>query len=102
MSDRLLAAAARLRAALDLPPGEGRLERGDLAMVLRATERAIRLRAYVAHRAGCRHHTERPYGRLRVAGPCTCGLEDALEGRFPGEPGPPEWAAGRAGPGGAG
>jgi hypothetical protein len=102
MLARLQAAAARLRAALDQPPGAARMDRADLATVLRAAEQAIRLRAYVVHREGCRHHQPRPYGKVRIPGPCTCGLQDALEGRFPGEPPAPEWGAGRAGGGGAG
>lgn len=97
MLARLHAAAARLRAALDLPPGEGRMERADLATVLRAAEQAIRLRAYVVHRDACRHHSPRPYGRVTVPGPCTCGLQDVLEGRFPGEPPAAEWGGARSG-----
>jgi len=93
----LAAACARLRAALDLPPGAARMCRGDLAAVLRAAEGAARLKSYAVHAADCEHHRPRPYGVLTVPGRCTCGLQDVVEGRFPGEAGDGEWASTRVG-----
>lgn len=82
-------ALSRLRDALAHPPGEARISRADLATLLRDAERTERLRPYLAHRPECRFHTERrPYGQITLPGACSCGLNDVLDGRFPGEPAP--------------
>lgn len=93
MSDTPL---CRLREALGRPPGAARISRPDLVELLRCAELAERLRGYAAHRPDCRFLTERrPYGTTTIPGPCSCGLNDVLAGRFPGEP-DPETMGGRA------
>jgi hypothetical protein len=85
-------AIARLRTELHRPVGEGRLHRGDLALVLGAAERAARLESYVGHREGCGHFAPRRFGQATVQGTCTCGLDDVRAGRLPGEPRSDTWS----------
>lgn len=77
-----------LRASLNLPPGEGKITRTELAELLRLVEVIDRLRPYAAHRPDCGHHQGRPYGTMMLPGACTCGLQDVLSGRFAGEADP--------------